>query len=289
VRKPTKWWFGIVSALLISGGVALCFWTRLPPEPVYQGRTLSEWLADCNYSDSPQDKAAKEAIAKMGTNVLPHLEPMLRSHDSRLKLWAINLVRRQRLVRMKFISAEERQQSASRACRAVGNAAAIYLPELVSMLDHTNSLTTPWCGLVAIADVSHGVDCVPELTKALTNHFAQVRWHSAYQLSLRGTNAQSAIPILISCLEDSDSQVRRESIRCLGRIGSNAPTVIPALVRCLSSHDRITRKEAAMAVGEFGTNARIAETALQGCLEDEDKQVRDSAEYTLRRLRRAKN
>ena len=58
---------------------------RHEQEPSFEGQALSQWLADLNFSGDLRDTKAREAIAQMGTNVLPRLGPMLRARDSDLK------------------------------------------------------------------------------------------------------------------------------------------------------------------------------------------------------------
>ena len=67
--------------------VAIGFFALRPREPVYQGKRLSEWLADFNRAGRGQiDQAAERAIRQIGTNALPFLLTDLSTLDSPYKL-----------------------------------------------------------------------------------------------------------------------------------------------------------------------------------------------------------
>jgi hypothetical protein len=211
-KRPTR--RIILCGITTVVALAICAITlrsRLPPEPAYQGRTLSEWLVDLDYSLRPPHQVASNAVHQMGTNVLPHLGPMLRAHDSVLKLKLVDLAKKQTLVKINFVPANEKRRRASSACRVLGPAAAAYVPELVAMLDSTNHITA-WCGFVAVLDVKRREDSVPELTKALTNSYTPIRRFASSELArLLLRQPAQLIPLLLGMLHDPDVGVRTEA------------------------------------------------------------------------------
>src|SRR5215469_11736120 len=80
-----------VVLLALLGGLA---WevlrTKDPPEPVYQGKRLGEWLAGYN-GPSPE---TDEVVRRLGTNAIPTLLRMLRAKDSQLAAGLVKLVRK---------------------------------------------------------------------------------------------------------------------------------------------------------------------------------------------------
>ena len=170
---------GTVFSLIVFGTafVLLSPKQRCEPVPSFQGRTLSEWLDQLDYTHSQSDVMASNAIAQMGTTILPFLKPMLRAHDSVLKLQLVELLSKQSVVKIKFTPADLRREKASRACRVLGPASAEYLPELAAMV-HSERPSTAWCGLVAIDDVISRMPAAAEVIKGLTNEvlfFQQAR------------------------------------------------------------------------------------------------------------------
>jgi hypothetical protein len=102
-------------ALALMGGLV---WLALPPrEPVYQGKTLSEWL-----EPGLNAPGTEEAIRHIGTNGIPTLLRMLRAHDSKLKLQLVELAQKQHLVKSHFIPASDRNYEAAGAFDVLGPA-----------------------------------------------------------------------------------------------------------------------------------------------------------------------
>src|SRR5437868_4449428 len=96
--------------------VMLAIGTR---EPIYQGRTINQWLGQLDYSYPYrlEDQRASNAISQLGTNILPYLGSMLRARDSSLKSRALRLFSKQRLIKIDYLPADELQQRGSRGCR----------------------------------------------------------------------------------------------------------------------------------------------------------------------------
>jgi HEAT repeat protein len=253
------------------------------PEPSYEGKSLSQWLSALNYSYSPTDRQASNAVHHMGTNILPFLRPMLRAHDSRAKLLAIQILSKQHLVKFNFVPANEKRERASRACRVLGPAALEYLPELTTMLDSTNSATA-WCGYVAICDVKPGAQGIPEITKALTNASSQVRWVAASRLGGFGETASSATPWLSKCLLDPDVEVRLHAIKSLIQIKADQSIVFPQVITALNDTNANSRMQLIFQLGNLGSNALPLKAQIAERLQDTDAGVRSAAEQALKKL-----
>src|SRR5689334_2530220 len=90
----------LAAACLAVLAIASLFWSRSPAEPACKGHALREWLRGF---DAPIDAQsyvrAREAILEMGTNVLPHLEPYLRSKDWHYRAKFISIQRKLHLLR----------------------------------------------------------------------------------------------------------------------------------------------------------------------------------------------
>ena len=104
-------------ALVILVGVIE--WQALGPqkcEPVYQGRRLSVWLGRYDYyagrvtvTKALSMREADEAVRQIGTNAIPVLLRRLRTRDSALKIWVMDLIRKQHLISIKYIPARIRR------------------------------------------------------------------------------------------------------------------------------------------------------------------------------------
>lgn len=281
--KKTFWVTATLFVVVIYfAGVCLY---RYPVEPSYENKSLSAWLAQLDYSYRPQDMQASNAVFHMSTNILPFLCPMLRAHDSRLKLATFRLLSKQSVFQFTFMSAEEKRQRASRACRVLGTSAEQFLPELVAMLDSPDFVTA-WCGFVAIATVKLGARRIPELTKALTNIHAQVRSSAAGPLANLGREATSVTSGLIERLNDTDAEVRINALNALVRVQPAAAIVLSALNSDLKDKSPKVRQTAAVALARVGKDDEQTRTELTKCLNDEDAEVRSAARFALQQLQK---
>ena len=112
VTKPAsaaKFW--LKSALVIVVVGSLLAWAWMPPrheEPVYQGKTLREWLMVhvSHVQKSEEAKEAEAAIRNIGTNGIPTLLRMLQASDydfdNKLKAFAM----KHRLTKSGFVPAK---------------------------------------------------------------------------------------------------------------------------------------------------------------------------------------
>ncbi len=143
-------------ALLVAIITAFLFQLSRPqkrgPEPVYQGKTLSQWMAARKVTDStdprssptPELVSAIEAVRQMGTNALPFLVDELRARDA--LIW--KKIPYSVYVRFRFIrrirstggpGARERHMQAVFFLSAMGPLAKPALPEVAKCLDHPDT------------------------------------------------------------------------------------------------------------------------------------------------------
>lgn len=281
--------FALICLVLLLAGGAIAIWTSksaLPPEPTYNGRALSVWLRDLDYSYRPADQIASNAVAQLGTNALPYLGPMLRAHDSKLKLQIVSLLRKQSLWKINFTPAKELQKRASAGCRILHQDAAQYIPELTRMLDSSDQ-GTAWCGLVSLMDVQPRSAWPALLDKALTNSSPQVRWVSASFLGTVGEASSNSLPKLISCLMDDDRNVRNYARQALPKIERDEARLTRLVVAQLDRADASNRVFLIQALENPGKDSKQIESALLNYRDDPDPNVRFQAEAILKRVRRA--
>ena len=82
--SAVKFWLGAISAMILITGLLTYAWMpKGPPEPEYQGRTLTEWLKALNAANkgSAELKESEVAIRAIGTNGFPLLLHMMAEYD----------------------------------------------------------------------------------------------------------------------------------------------------------------------------------------------------------------
>jgi HEAT repeat protein len=230
--------FRTIAALLIfvlSG--LLWFLTRqLHPEPAYRGKPLTLWLRTYAPSSpsgrgSPAWSEADDAVRHIGTNSIPILLKMLRASDSKLKLRLVELVQKQRLIKLHFVPATVLNIEASRAFVALGDTAKDAVP-----------------GLMKIYDERISIESQRTVEEALG-------WI--------GPEAKPAIPLLLSAATNSNSKVRASALWTLGEIHAEPSLCVPELIGALADSDDWAQLSAAHALGLFGADAQSAVLALK--------------------------
>jgi hypothetical protein len=276
-------------------------------EPVYQGKTLSEWLRSYDYQgiDASGGKRAErndqvdEAVRHIGTNALPHLAKKLIAKDSSLKKKLVDLVTRQSLIEFHFTQAADVRERAYLGLRALGKEARPLIPMLVDSLRDQADADLWWLTAQALAGI--GAEGMEPLTNAIAGTNAALRcavahalcryreiasgpWRLAPLSAAELTRADACvIPALLRLLQDPDPEVRYYAVFSLGQIHRQPETVIPALVGFLNPREKY-RSVAVYALAEFGEQARPALPAIVAALSDSDRYTRNAANNVLGKI-----
>jgi RNA polymerase sigma factor (sigma-70 family) len=233
-----------VGILLVAGvGTVVVKNNYFPSEPSYQGKRLSEWLADIDYGQ-PQQKRDKagEAMRKMGAKTLPFLLADLA--DEKVK--------------------DNRYSQATWAFDALGSIGKPAIPKLTKLLKQNP-------GYVPGALAGIGRDALPELLNALTNEDFFVRDNAAaylgnaiYSGKITSDEASPAFTIAINNLTyTSTNELFRENTRwraagLLGAFGLHPDVAVPALIQGMDNTNPSVVAECAASLGKFGPDAAPA-------------------------------
>jgi hypothetical protein len=216
----------VIAALVLATVVATC--TRWRHEPMYQGKTLNQWMSEASVGVWPRQSpvAADEAIRQIGTNGFPMIASLLRSHDSALKSRLLRLYYKQSIIRIHISTQLEQHRCALAACWALGPEAKPLIPEVAKALKHTD----------------------PYFRPAFEN------W-----LQTLGPDADGAVPALIKILEDKKNPTRQTVAQTLGKICwiQHTNDVIPVLRACCQDTNAMVRYWAAEALRELGQRRLI--------------------------------
>ena len=196
----------LIFVCLLTGVVVICgvIYVLRPPEPRYQGQSLSVWLAETDTGSWPRQSSnpADEAIRHIGTNAFPMIARLLRSRDSALKLKLLQVSYKLPFLHLHITTQYERHHRAIAACHALGPVAKPLVPELAKDLNHMDCYLRP---------------------------FAQ-QW-----LISLGSDADAAVPALIALLRDRNNPTRESIPQPLGRISMRRrDEVVPVLKECLT-------------------------------------------------------
>jgi hypothetical protein len=212
-------------------------------EPRYEGRPLSFWLKAYRSDDGrariPDERAAMqhkadEALGKAGTNAIPVLFGMIRAKDSRLKIAAMNLLKRQRIVKIQFTSAVELNYQGWTGFYKLGLGGRDVLPQLMEI---ANEGPTPSRFAVAeVACISRSAkEAIPPLLQWATNADPWVRYEALPAFTYDHDEPEKVVPLLTVALRDPSPSVQNIAIQALGTFGPHARSAVPALLDFLNT------------------------------------------------------
>lgn len=289
-KLKTSLLFG--AALLLVGGTATVIVQtefRLPSEPSYQNRPLTDWLADLRdptqpfFQVTPAERAKSDkavlAIRAMGKKTLPFLLCDLGS-DKYAQL-------RQKEDKPNSLPVEKRYGQAIQAFEALGPLALPAIPELVRTLPRNP-------GYAPAALVAIGPKAMSWILGALTNENFFARDNTAAYLAnailaqrMKPTDASAALPIAIRNLQyESTNQLflantRWRAAGLVDALQLQPDLSVPALADCLDDSQGTVAAECARALGDFGPNAQSAIPSLTRALNATNEAVVCAAAVAL--------
>lgn len=287
-RRKVVWIAGLFVSLL---GVSVLL-MYLGREPSEQGRSLSQWLEDLDNPSAATNVQTITAFRRMGAQAATRLVPMLEASEPALKLWAVDLARKQSFFEVKHTPAAVRRARAEKAFEMMGEHAVAAAPGLVSLLIRRGARPPEYLGdrpgwdsadgaAGALSHVGHGV--IPHLRPALSSEHPRVRQAGSDVLvAVASYGTPETLGELFNLLEDSHPDVRKAGAYVLGKFPRDPDLVIPRLERMLGDASPIVRRHAAFALGRFGPMASNSVVALRRACSDPD--VRPAAQSALTRI-----
>lgn len=268
-----------VLTLLLVSAVALIGILTHKPEPSHLGWPITKWVEASLQEDpyatllifGPENSPRHEwqtpngirpeiAVRIIGTHGLEVLLDYLRRDQLRppLSLRIYN----QMPAAIRNIKALSRRaarvdpahlnQIAVRGFAMLGPQASPALPELMSLVEKTNS-----------AVCAYALLCIGELK----------------------TNGSSAFPIIFPMAHSPGSPLSRCAVAALGRIRTEPDATLPLLTNWMASKSQPDELAAIYALMEFGPDARdVALPALRICMQDPNAFVRETATNAFYRI-----
>jgi len=201
------------------------WWGRAKPEPIYQGKKVTEWIA--NMKTANLEDEAGNALAAIGPQAVPYLVRTLGNESILMKSY-------REKVYLGF-----RQN----------------LPGVARFLPRPSD--EPYVGTRAAAAFTLGrigpqaKAAVPALIRAARDADLSVRMHSTQSLGLIGSAAVQASPILIERLNEPDPLSRWIAARALAHVGCRDTSAIPGLTALLNSTNANFACSAAVALWQI--------------------------------------
>lgn len=182
--------------------------TAAPPtdEPIYQGRTLHEWMEDLKAGDSKTKGIARDALIAIGPPAIPALREAL--NDSRTLNWA---------------------------AFALANIGKEALPVLLKSLTNGSALTRKEIAgagvMQANALLPFEEEIAPVLAECMRDKEATVRLGAVNALQSYWKRPNVVMPSLMDCLTDTNVGVRGSAVTVIQKFGRDAAPAISVLVQ----------------------------------------------------------
>jgi HEAT repeat protein len=219
---------GFALVAVVVGVVASQMFRPRIPDPIYEGRHLSFWVARYGTEWEKPNAAVRQA----GTNAIPLLLQLLRTHDSQLKHKLIELGAMQDYVQWPFVSHARRYYyRALCGFEALGTNGQEAVSRLLQICEVDPSGESHPYTLDALAAIGTGSrEFVSWLHSAATNSIPELRKYAIDTLGSMRAEPETTIPLLLGCLNDPDSDIQRVAVESLGRFGPQAESAVPQLL-----------------------------------------------------------
>jgi hypothetical protein len=179
----------IVSVVLV--GVIVSQVLTHQGQPVYKGKPLTRWLRDYAMGSPAQRGEAAEAVSRIGTNAIPTLLQMLRAKDSAVKARVMNLLQRQRIIRIECTPANVWNGLGQAGFALLGAKGKSAVPALIEIADHNISLESRGHAVLSLGSIGPvAKEAVPALLRWGTNADQKLRLEAG--VSLRIIDPESA-------------------------------------------------------------------------------------------------
>jgi hypothetical protein len=275
----------LLASVAVAGAVVL-IWPK-EREPVYQGKTLSQWLELHNggvitWAGEVQVREAGKALRCIGSNGVPFL---LRWAEYQPPAWKKKF---SGIIRRLPVDLNFKDWKAERAALAwlalgdLGPQARSAIPELTRLMNDTNVVFDYQEPVYTLGHL--GEEALKPLLAVLSNPRHQYCTAAALVIATMkglGTNRVQAVPILIRHLNDKDNAVATVAARALGRLGYEPALAVPALTSYLNDSRPSVRVAAVRSLGLFHKEARGAVSDLVHVLTDSEVGVREAATNAL--------
>lgn len=186
------------------------------PEPVHNGKTLSEWIADLKVLDGSKNSAAIQALRQMGPH--PKIAPAL----------------------FEFIQDDVRNVFqrgwAADALSEVGADPAIAIPLLRDVIEkEAHELSFIASGMYSGLE-KYGAVAIPTCLELLKSKNLAAHPGAAFCLSKIGRGTDEVVPALREALKQKHYATRREAVSALGNLGPEAVVAVPDLIELINKN-----------------------------------------------------
>lgn len=258
-----------ISAL--AAMLALTFQLSARPDPVVEGKKVSEWIGMLKGGKPEGQVAALQAFGKMPftpAEAVPALLEIFRTNASgQLGESVLSLLERCDAAGAASLSTlldkgdEKERAMAAYALGRLGIRAKAAIPSLLAVAKNAPD-PVRWIAIRALGNLRVR-EAVPILLAAAEEKDGLAQSVAVGALALLDAPAFQLTPVLTRMMQDKDAVKRTEAVRLCAMLGPEAKPLIPALLKALEAGDHTA---SARSLGAMGPGAREALPALRAAL-----------------------
>lgn len=219
-----------------------------PVEPKYQGRVISDWIADL-YEPPPKYDAAVKAIREMKQAALPIIEHRILEGQENTFLYSVY-----------YKSPMGRRYSRAYLWKADFEALRVIGKDSIPVLD---KLIDSWDGSRPAVKLLAEMDALEVLNAHCTNlEFAGIKMMICDALEGVTQRKEFAIDILLRLTSAEEAEVRIRAFRALGKMQAEPVKVLPRLCAILEDGSPPMQSAVISVMVQYGTNAISAVPTL---------------------------
>jgi HEAT repeat protein len=268
----------LIIAAILGAGFAL-FLVLWPPEPKYQGRTVSLWLDDLA---ARKKTPYYEAIEHLGTNAIPYAVRNLALNDSRWHSKYCSLWRDLPASLTNVFPKPKKLLNELDGMVVFCHVGSNSIPQAIALLQHPSPTVRRVAarGLEPLREKSAAANqAIPALIEALSDEDQDVRCNAAVALAAMGADASNAVPALAKIVtnmalgspSESDVRLHAFAAMALGKIGPSAISTLPLLKASLQETNSYLSGQAAVAIwridGDVATALPVLLREMPGTVE----------------------
>jgi len=248
----------------------------LPDDPVYQGKTVSQWFSqiDSRSGVSHQDKAV-QALVAMGDQAVPYLIKQYSAPASTVRDRLTQWLNKIPWLKLRLLSSSERHLRAYVPLMLMGPRAQAAIPQLVKLTERRNNAIDAIQLLGYIHSRPELV--IPLLSGCLKEDDAMIAYRKPCVVALGrfGKDAFRAAPMLQPMLTNQDEEMQFYAATSLLGIGDSIELAVPIIGNALNNAS--FQSSIAIQLGELGENARPVVPLLVERIKNGQSQSADEA------------
>lgn len=264
------------------------------PEPIYDGKPLSEWVVALKDNSFDRQEKAVKALVAIGNHSVPALIDVLKHDKDRyVRMRAAHVISKigddthNAVPALLEVIKNEKEdmellQSLAEALDRLSSDMEGILPTLIDLIQHG----TPFQMLIAAERIealdskgkkAAAIPVAKGLQSLIQNNYLDIADDIFFTLEKMGSEAEDAIPIIVDFLNHESPEIRTRTLSSLGKIGAQNDQAFRAITKCMNDGSPKVRALVIQIVTNIAPKREDVIHILASALNDQDPHIRSKA------------